>query len=274
MNATAAGYIKTKEKCGGMTVFIVIPMYNEAAIIRDTVRCFAAFIRENSSAACEYRLILSDDGCTDGTVQTAEKAAADYGVELRVFSHQDGKNHGKGAAFRNAVLGLQGEARDIVIMTDADVAYGTDVIKVAVDCFENYRTLSAAADLSENDVIIGSRALHPDGYAAYTPLRRFASVVYVHFLAAFAGLKYSDSQCGFKAFRLGAAKKIFRYVKTDGFAFDFEALLIADKLRLNVSEMPVTVVNHRASKVHLFRDAFRMLKDVRLIKKRVRALDI
>lgn len=33
--------------------------------------------------------------------------------------------------------------------------------------------------------------------------------------------------------------------------------------------MPVKIINHRASKVHVFRDTFRMLKELRAIKKRV-----
>ena len=56
----------------------------------------------------------------------------------------------------------------------------------------------------------------------------------------------------------------------DGFAFDFEALIKAKNMGAVISEMPVKVINHRASKVNVFRDSLKMLRDVRGIKKRNR----
>ena len=55
----------------------------------------------------------------------------------------------------------------------------------------------------------------------------------------------------------------------DGFAFDLEALILADILKLKIKEHPVRVLNHvsKASKVHMFRDAVKMLRDVKVIKR-------
>ena len=53
---------------------------------------------------------------------------------------------------------------------------------------------------------------------------------------------------------------------------DFEVLMIAEKMGYSVSEYPVTIVNHRESKINLVKDACRMMKDVRSIRKRVKRM--
>ena len=65
------------------------------------------------------------------------------------------------------------------------------------------------------------------------------------------------------------AELIFSRTETKGFAFDFETILWAQKLGCGILEMPVKIINHRASKVHVLRDTFKMLKELRAIKKRV-----
>lgn len=55
-------------------------------------------------------------------------------------------------------------------------------------------------------------------------------------------------------------------------AFDFEALMIAEKLGYTIREYPVKVINHRESKINLMRDTFKMIHDVKEIKKRVDAM--
>jgi len=81
----------------------------------------------------------------------------------------------------------------------------------------------------------------------------------------------SDSQCGFKAFSAKAAEAVFSVCETDGFAFDFEAIMTAVTLGYTIGEIPVKIVNHRASKVHVFSDSLKMLRDLADIRRRVRA---
>ena len=58
--------------------------------------------------------------------------------------------------------------------------------------------------------------------------------------------------------------------KIDGFAFDFEIILRAQKAGLKIIEVPVKIINHRQSKVHLVRDAFKMLGDIAKINKMIK----
>ena len=84
------------------------------------------------------------------------------------------------------------------------------------------------------------------------------------------GFKLSDSQCGCKAFSRRAVDTIFPRCEVNGFAFDFEAILWAVKHDMTFREFPVKIINHRESKVHVFSDTFKMLGDLRRMKKRIR----
>ena len=246
-----------------MYLSIIIPMYNEASIAASCVRMIADAM-EQASAADGYEILFSDDGSTDGCAGIVEKTARELALtcgEICVVRSE--QNRGKGHAVR---LGMQASRGDLCVFTDCDLAYGTEILR---DMAERM----SAPDFSA-DVLIGSRAIADDGYAGYTFLRKLASKAYVRLLAVSAGFRYTDSQCGIKMFRGDAAREIFALAEVDGWAFDFEALLLAEKLGYTIAEHPVTVINHRESKVHLLRDSIRMASDVRNIRKRVDALSV
>ena len=247
-----------------MKITVCIPMYNESSIVAECVRTLrAACARFAAKSGDEYEIIFCDDGsvddCADIARREAVSLAADDKVAVRVVGYPD--NRGKGSAVRTAFAASTG---DIVMYTDCDLAYGTDVIGDAVE------RLKASGD----DILIGSRNVSADGYEGYTFLRKLASKTYIAVLNLFAGFKLSDSQCGFKLFRGEIGRRIFSLCETDGFAFDQEALMIATRMGLSIGEYPVKIVNHRESKVHVLRDTFRMLGDLRRIKKRVKKLEI
>ena len=101
-----------------------------------------------------------------------------------------------------------------------------------------------------------------------------ASKTYIKVLNTLCGIKISDAQCGFKAFCGDEGRKIFSNCQTNNFAFDLEAILVAQKMKLKIYEMPAMIVNHRESKVNVLRDAPKMLKEALAIKKRVKNMEI
>lgn len=237
---------------------LVIPMYNEREILPETVRLLRAWLDALPYAA---EAVLTDDGSTDGSADAA-RLAVDGDARIRVVGYA--QNRGKGGAVRYGVENARGE---MIAYTDCDLAYGTQAVSDLTD---------ALASAPDTDIVIGSRNLSGDGYRGYTFLRRVMSKTYLAVLRIAAGFSLSDSQCGLKCFSTSAAKQIFSLCRTDSFAFDLEVLMIATRLGLKIREYPVTVIRHRESKskIHPLRDAWKMLGDIRRIRRRVKKLPL
>ena len=231
---------------------VIIPMYNENGIIKDTANTLSTYMEQHFE---NYEIIFFDDGSKDDCANTVRSMDL---PRVRVLSYEDGKNRGKGGAIRHAMLASEG---DIVMFTDADLAYGTDVIK---------RVYDTMSDDESIDVLLGSRNLSKDGYDGYTAIRKIMSKLYIKILGLVGGFKLSDSQCGCKAFKGDCAKEIFKRCEVNGFSFDFEAILWAQTLGMKINEMPVKIINHRESKINIIKDSLKMMKDVRNIRKKVK----
>ena len=237
-----------------MKFSLCIPMYNESSIIEDTARQLSAYMQANFE---DYEIIFANDGSKDGCDKLVEQL---HLPSVRVVGYE--QNRGKGYAVRTAMLAAKG---DYVMFTDADLAYGTDVIARVRDAFLEH---------PEADMVIGSRNLSKDGYEGYTPIRKLASKTYIKVLCLAGGFKLSDSQCGCKAFTADAVKKIFTRCEVDRFAFDFEAILWAVKYGMTIHEIPVKIINHRESSVNLVRDTLKMLRDLTKMKRRIKKAKI
>ena len=94
----------------------------------------------------------------ENTVQVYHDYLSEKYPNTRVIRYTP--NQGKGNAVKTGMLAASG---DIAMFLDADIAYGTDVIERAVQLMDEH---------PECEMVIGSRPLHPEGYAGYTPIRR------------------------------------------------------------------------------------------------------
>ncbi|MBE6637513.1 MAG: glycosyltransferase [Ruminococcaceae bacterium] len=229
---------------------VLIPMYNEEKIAADTARTLSAYFDEKFPDG-DYEIVFSNDGSRDRCGEAVEELALPH---VRVVGYPD--NRGKGSAIREGILLCEG---DVIVYTDCDLAYGCDAI------YDIYRKREEIG----SDLVIGSRNLSADGYEGYTFLRKLMSKTYIKVIALLAGFRYSDSQCGIKCLTKTAAHDIFSRCTVNGFAFDLEMLILADKLGYRVGEQPVRIINHRESesKVNPIQDALRMIRDVNRIKK-------
>ena len=233
-----------------MKISVCVPMYNESSIIADTAAKLHRYMTEHFEN--DFEIVFSDDGSRDGSADIVNSLGLSG---VRVVGYE--KNQGKGCAVRTGVLASEG---DIVMFTDADLAYGMDIIE------EAFKILVKG----EYPVLVASRAKHKDGYEGYTPIRKLASRTYIKVLYLFGGIKISDAQCGFKGFSGDIARRIFSHCQTNNFAFDLEVILIAQKMNLRIYELPAKIINHRESKVNVIKDAFKMLKEISRIKKNVK----
>ena len=235
-----------------MKISVCVPMHNEVLRVADTARQLAAAL-ENLRYYCgyEYEMIFSDCGSTDGSVETLLNVAnIELIRHLKVLPHRD--TIGKGQAIREAALASRGDA---VIFIDCDLAYGTDIFRSAIEHIGG-----------EADVVLGSRRLLHDSFAGYTLPRRIISSLYQTFLKVIGGYRYSDAQCAFKVFSGRAAHRIFSISKTDGYAYDYEAVMLADKMGCRITEIPVQVMGLSGAEFKMVKCGFSMIRDVLRIK--------
>ena len=236
-----------------MKISVVIPVYNEEKILTETKDELYSFCKLKFTEG--FEIIFSDDGSHDGS-RTIMNSFTEK--EIKVVG--DGTNRGKGYAVRNGILNADG---DIIIFTDCDLAYGVQILGDFADKMKQ---------CEEYGVIVGSRAIHPEGYAGYSLMRRLLSHGYMRFLSLVGGMKRSDSQSGIKGFRRDAAKRIFPLCESNRFAFDFEVLMLAEKMKIGICEYPVKIINNRPSSMSFMRDSIKMIRDVLRIKKRVKKI--
>ncbi|HET9732566.1 MAG TPA: glycosyltransferase [Acidimicrobiales bacterium] len=225
---------------------VVVPAYNEAEVLPSTLPALRAALGGHRGG---LEIVVSDDGSSDGTPEAAARAGADLVVG-------DGVHRGKGAAVRAGMLAASG---DLVVFTDADLAYPPGQIIRLVDALE-----------SGADVVAGSR--HHVDTVTLVRRRRLREVAGRVFNAATRVLvlheRRRDTQCGLKGFTAHAARAVFGRARVDGFAFDVEVFVIAAELGLEVREVPVELSNSARSTVRVGRDAVGMVRDLLAVRAR------
>jgi dolichyl-phosphate beta-glucosyltransferase len=227
-------------------VSVVIPAYNEAARLPATLRTVAEYLTRRCR---RFEIIVVDDGSTDETATLAETAGA------RVLRQPT--NTGKGAAVRAGMLAATG---DVVLFSDADLSTPIEELEPALHL------------LGQGwDVVIGSRALPDSNVQVHQNiLRESLGKAFNVFVRTLAGLPFRDTQCGFKCFTRTAAQQVFARCAVNGFAFDVEALLVAQRLGCRVTDMPVRWVNSPASRVRMLVHPWQMLGELLRIRWRYR----
>jgi hypothetical protein len=88
------------------------------------------------------------------------------------------------------------------------------------------------------------------------------------FVNAITNIGIKDTQCGFKAFRTPVARILFHLMVVDRFAFDVEVLCLAQRLGLNISEVPVQWQSVDGSTVRHVTDSVSMALDVARLRLR------
>src|SRR5205807_2763555 len=112
-----------------------------------------------------------------------------------------------------------------------------------------------------SDVAIGTRLAH-GSRVVRGPKRELISRVYSLLLKATLGNGFSDAQCGFKAVRADVAKALLPLVEDDGWFFDTELLVLAERSGLRIHEVPVDWVDDADSRVDIVATAIGDLKGV------------
>ena len=233
-------------------VSVIIPAYNEAGRIGQTLRTIGEYAR---STPIHLELIVVDDGSSDGTGKVAEQNLPSLpNVQSRVIRYAG--NRGKGYAVRQGLLAARAP---FALFSDADLSTPMTEMAKLID-----RLSDGSADLA-----FGSRALDRSLIGVHQPRRReLGGRAFNLVLRLATGMPYWDTQCGFKAFRMNVCRPLIEDGTIDGFGFDIELLYEAHRAGLRMSEITVRWDHRDGSKVSFLRDGIRMLRDVVTVRQR------
>ena len=223
---------------------IVIPVYNEAHRIRETVKTVHNWLvgRREAGRLTRAEIIVVSDGSNDHPSAGLRLGERD-GITTRYFELPE--NRGKGAAVRTGVLEARGA---LVLFSDADLATPIEEAARLEDA------IAAGADVA----IASRRVADSDVQVEQTLSRRLTGGLFPRVVRLLTGLRHADTQCGFKMFRREAVQALFVDMREERFAFDVELLCAARENGLSVAEVGVVWRDSGETTVRLLRDPFRM----------------
>ena len=223
-------------------VEIVVPVYNEEAALRRSIRRLHDFL--SASFPFTWRIVIADNASTDATPAIARA----LGRELRGVSHLRLDEKGRGRALRAAWSASQAE---VVAYMDVDLS--TDLRALL--------PLVAPLLSGHSDVAIGTR-LASGARVVRGPKRELISRSYNVILRTALRARFSDAQCGFKAVRRAALPGLLSEVRDNAWFFDTELLVLAQRRGLRIHEVPVDWVDDPDSRVAIVRTAVDDLRGV------------
>jgi len=219
-----------------VSLSIIIPAFNEAGRIGKTLKETFEYL---ASRGPDSELIVVDDGSTDGTAGVVQRvfALAPSRINSRLICMKP--NQGKGVAVR---AGLLEALAPVALFSDADLSTPLDQIeKVVLPIYAN-----------RYDVVFGSRSLDRSLIGKHQPwMREQSGRIFNVMMKLMTGMPYVDTQCGFKAFRIGVCRPIAEGALINRFGFDVELLYLARQAGLRLLEEPVRWNDVEGSKVSL-----------------------
>jgi putative flippase GtrA len=221
---------------------VVVPVHNEQAALQHSVRRLHAFLSDEMSYA--WRIVIADNASTDATLAMARALALE--LEHVTVLHLDRK--GRGRALRAAWT-----ASDADALCYMDVDLSTDLRALL--------PLISPLVSGHSEVAIGSR-LAPGARIVRDPKREVISRCYNGLLRHVLRARFSDAQCGFKAVRADAARTLLPLIEDQGWFFDTELLILAQRRGLRIHEVAVDWIDDPDSRVDIVSTALADLRGV------------
>jgi len=238
-----------------MDLSIVIPALNESKKIGRDVEEAATFLGGNGFSG---EIIVVDDGSKDKTAEVAKNINIPSTIKRNVIRYEH--HRGKGYAIRTGIKQTTGE---YVMFADSG-------------CCVPYEDVLRGLKLLKNgdcDIAHGSRKMRGCHIEKTQSLyRRFCSKMFhwfvIHYMKVPA--EFTDTQCGFKIYKGDVARHLYGECITEGFIFDIEIILRAQKEGYHIQEFPIDWTCDRDSRLSPTRSSWRVLSELITIK---RALD-
>lgn len=207
-------------------VSIVVPTYNERQNLPRLVAAIAEHVR------VPYEIIVVDDSSPDGTADLARDLAKTH--PIRLLSRP--AKSGLGSAYRDGFAAAKG---DMVFEMDADLSHDPRFLPKLVEAVEGGA-----------DIAIGSRYVAGGRIIGWNAYRKLVSGVGNALAKIALGLRIRDVTSGYRCYARECAD-IVQQVRSDGYAFQVEALYHARRRNLRIAEVPITFENRTVGKSKL-----------------------
>jgi glycosyltransferase involved in cell wall biosynthesis len=240
--ATPLRVARGRTRPSGPRIDVVVPVYNEEQTLARSIRRLHRFL--SSEMPFSWRIVIADNASTDATLPIAHALAHEL-TDTEVL-HLGAK--GRGRALRAAW-----SASDADVLCYMDVDLSTDLRALL--------PLVAGLISGHSDVAIGSR-LAPGARIVRGRKRELISRCYNRLLRVALRARFSDAQCGFKAVRADVARRLLPEIKDEGWFFDTELLILAQRHGLRIHEVAVDWVDDPDSRVDIVRTALGDLRGV------------
>lgn len=197
------------------SISVVLPAYQLGSVIAANVERVAAILEPLSA-----EIIVVDDGSTDQTRSEALQATASLS-KASVLSHP--VNRGKGQAL---FTGARVATGDLIVFLDADLDLPPEQLP------------DLLAGMGDTDVLVGAKR---DSMAAgrYPVIRRLLSRLFSLATVGLFRLTVTETQTGLKIFRREVLEKVVPQMRIDGYAYDLEMLVRAQRAGFKLTQTPV-----------------------------------
>lgn len=223
-------------------ILIVIPVLNEED---DLPRCV-----DKLSSYCEtqmndydWSLCIADNGSTDNT----QKISMELSETIARVTYMREDKRGRGRAIKRAWSEFDA---DVFAYMDVDLSTGLEALPKAISMVQSGLC----------DIAIGSRLVTGSQVVGRSLRRGFISRCYSMLFRSLFLVSFRDAQCGFKAISSHSVRRLLPTIVDNGWFFDTELLVIAEKSGYKVREIPVVWTDDPHSKVNIFSTAWKDLK--------------
>lgn len=230
-----------------LALSVVVPCFNEESRLPDLLNAAVPYLETHFPG--DWEILVVDDGSSDSTVDVAlAHARQDNTAAIRCCKFV--QNRGKGGA---VTFGMNHARGRHILFADADNASDFTAVSDLVAAAQEPRSVAigSRAHLVNTDAVIKRSALRN------ALMRAFHLLVY-----SFGVRTVRDTQCGFKLFTRAAAQAVFPYMHTEGWIFDVEALLIAQRKGIPIREIAISWHEVTGSKIDIARDSIKMAVDL------------
>jgi glycosyltransferase involved in cell wall biosynthesis len=214
-----------------MKLVVMLPAFNEGESIANVV----AGIPRKLNGIGSAEILIVDDGSVDDTVEQARAAGAD-----KVVSH--GTNQGLGIAFRNGIEAALSMGADVIVTMDADGQFDSADIPRLIEPIIN----------NQADFVTASR-FHKQYKAKMPWIKGLGNRIFTRIISYLLGQKFSDTQCGFRAYSRQAALRLNTFGR---FTYTQEVFIDLVNKGMRVQEVAVHVEQRQKGKSRIVKNWF------------------